>query len=98
MSALIAGPTQELMTAETAFMRACGDALLKERLVERGARADKRKAFEDSIGVLRHSRLTHDLDFDGVGHLFGLAFALESLHRNLTDLGDRIDEAAKTTP
>jgi len=98
VSALIAGPTQELMTAETAFMRACGDALLKERLVERGARADKRKAFEDSIGVLRHSRLTHDLDFDGVGHLFGLAFALESLHRNLTDLGDRIDEAAKTTP
>jgi hypothetical protein len=55
------------------------------------------KAFEAAIATLRQSRLTHDLDFEAVGRLFGLAFALESLHRNLTDLGDRIDEAAKRT-
>ena len=96
VSAVIGAQTREMMTAEAAFMRACGQALAAERLVDRGAREDKLKAFEDAVAALRQSRLTHDLSFDAVGHLFGLAFALESLHRNLSDLGDRIDEAAKT--
>ena len=97
VSVLIGAPAQALMTEEAAFMRRCGQALRTERLVDQCARAEKLKAFEAAITTLRQSRLTHDLDFDAVGRLFGLAFALESLHRNLSDLGDRIDEAAKKT-
>jgi uncharacterized membrane protein YccC len=95
ISQVIGDATQDLMRAEAGFMRACADALAAERLVERGEREEKLKAFEAAIATLRQSHLTHDLDFDAVGHLFGLAFALESLHRNLSDLGDRIDETAK---
>jgi uncharacterized membrane protein YccC len=97
VSTVIGAATHDLMRAEAGFMRACADALVAERLVDRGDREDRLKAFEAAIATLRQSHLTHDLDFDAVGHLFGLAFALESLHRNLSDLGDRVDEAAKTT-
>jgi uncharacterized membrane protein YccC len=97
VAALISKPTRELMQAEADFMRACGAALSDQRLVDRGEREVKLKAFEDAMGALRQSRLTHELNFDSVGRLFGLGFALESLHRNLTDLGDRVDEAAKAT-
>ncbi len=96
VAALIGAPTGALMQAEAAFMRACGSALVAGRRVERGDREARLKAFEAAMGNLRQSRLTHELSFDAVGHLFALGFALESLHRNLTDLGDRVDEAAKT--
>jgi uncharacterized membrane protein YccC len=98
VAALISQPTRALMQAEADFMRACGTALGEQRRVDRGEREAKLTAFEAAMGALRQSRLTHDLSFDAVGRLFGLGFALESLHRNLTDLGDRVDEAAKGAP
>ena len=94
ISTVIAGATAALMTCEAAFMRQCGAALLAKTRADRGGRAAALEAFEGAMGELRRSHLTHDLDFDAVGHVFGLGFALESLHRNLTDLADRIDEAA----
>jgi uncharacterized membrane protein YccC len=97
VSAAIGLATSALMRAEAAFMRRCGEALMRGALADRSGRDEALAAFEGAMGDLRRSRMTHDLDFDTVGHLFGLAFALESLHRNLSDLGDRVDEAAKTT-
>jgi uncharacterized membrane protein YccC len=91
---VIAARTAELMTGEAAFMRQCGSALLATTRVDRRGREEALTAFEAAMEALRRSRATHDLDFDAVGHVFGLGFALESLHRNMTDLADRIDEAA----
>ena len=91
---VIAPATQGLIACEAAFMRRCGEALLAKTTVNRAGRGEALQAFEAAIGDLRRSRLTHDLNFDAVGHVFGLGFALESLHRNLSDLADRIDEAA----
>jgi uncharacterized membrane protein YccC len=94
ISAMIAPATSGLMSCEAAFMRRCGAALLSRIRVDRSGRDEALKAFEAAMGELRRSRATHDLDFDAVGHVFGLGFALESLHRNMTDLADRVDEAA----
>jgi uncharacterized membrane protein YccC len=94
VSALVEPTTRALIVCEAAFMRRCGAALLAKTTVDRKGREEALQTFEMAIGELRRSRLTHDLDFDAVGHLFGRGFALESLHRNLTDLADRIDEAA----
>ncbi len=97
VSDVIAPATRALMLAEADFMRRGGEALVRKTTVDRAGRAEALKAFEDAVGTLRQSRLTHDLDFDTVGHVFGLGFALESLHRNLSGLADRIDDAAATT-
>jgi len=94
VAAVIAPATKALIASEAAFMRRCGEALLAKASVNRAGREAALQTFETAIGALRRSRLTHDLDFDAVGHVFGLGFALESLHRNLSDLADRIDEAA----
>ena len=94
IAAVIAARTAGLMTCEASFMRRCGAALLAKTRVDRSEREAALKAFEGAMDELRRSRATHDLDFDAVGHVFGLGFALESIHRNLTDLADRIDEAA----
>ncbi len=90
----IAPATAALIACEAAFMRRCGAALVARTGVDRKGREEALLAFETAMGALRRSRITHDLDFDAVGHVFGLGFALESLHRNLSDLADRIDEAA----
>ena len=94
ISVMIGPSTAGLMRCEAVFMGLCGTALVTGVSVDRKGRENALKAFEDAMGTLRRSRATHDLDFDAVGHVFGLGFALESLHRNLSDLGDRIDEAA----
>jgi len=93
VAAVIGPAVTALMRAEAAFMRRCGEALAAGGRVDRGERDLALAAFETAMADLRRSGVTHDLDFDAVGHVFGLAFALESLHRNLTDLADRIDEA-----
>ncbi len=93
VSTVIAPATQGLIACEAAFMRRCGESLGAKTSVNRAGREEALQAFEAAMGDLRRARITQDLDFDAVGHVFGLGFALESLHRNLTDLADRIDEA-----
>jgi hypothetical protein len=43
---------------------------------------------------LRREGLTRDLSDEAVGRIFGLAFALEQLLRDLGDLRDRAQELA----
>jgi hypothetical protein len=42
--------------------------------------------------------LIRSLDFAEAGRVFGLAFAIEVLHRDLTDFGDRLGKDAAATP
>ena len=95
VQALIAPGASAMLRAQGAFMRECGLALSSNRVVDRTGRSETLQEFEGRVNALRESRLTQDLNFDSVGHVFALAFSLESLHRNLGDLADRIDETAR---
>ena len=95
VQALIAPGASSMLHAQAGFMRECGTALCAERVVNRTGRIETLQIFEAHVDALRQSRLTQDLSFDFVGHVFALAFSLESLHRNLGDLADRIDETAR---
>ncbi len=95
VATVLHGPIRQLMAAQAEAMRGCGRALAAGTQVPRDGERRMLAVFEDSMAVVRRSKLTHDLSFETVGRLFGLGFALESLHRNLSDLADRIDEAAR---
>ncbi len=66
--------------------------------VERDNVADIYLAFTEAFDKLRQTGVTRTLDFDAAGRVFGLAFTLEGLHRDLGDLADRINEIAEGKP
>ena len=47
-----------------------------------------------TVAELRKEGLTRALTAAGASHLFGIAFALDQLGRNLRDLAERVDEMA----
>ncbi|WP_458760704.1 FUSC family protein [Afipia sp. TerB] len=51
-------------------------------------------AFTRTFHELRQSGAIRPLEFEEAGRIFGLAFALERLHRDFNDLTDRIGEIA----
>ena len=83
-----------LLRAEAAFARRCATALRATARVPREDMAARHDDFAARFDALRRTGLTRDLDFDAAGRVFGLAFTLESLHRDLIDLADRVDEVA----
>lgn len=89
-------PARAMLEADIAFLRACAEALGEDRAVHRGGYADASVAFEAAVESFRGRRLTHDLTFEVVGAVFGMAFALEDLSKHLQDLADRIDESARS--
>jgi uncharacterized membrane protein YccC len=95
VQALIAPGVSAMLKAQAGFMRECGEAVCADRVVDRTGRIETLQTFELAVDALRRARLTQDLGFDAVGHVFALAFSLESLHRNLGDLADRIDDTAR---
>ena len=95
VQSLIAAGVSAMLKAQAVFMRENGEALCGDRVVDRTGRIETLQAFEMAVEGLRQARLTHALGFDAIGHVFALAFSLESLHRNLGDLADRIDETAR---
>jgi uncharacterized membrane protein YccC len=92
---LVLAPIQALMTSQARLMRDCGLALKSGRFADRTDEAARLEALQAAMSQLRRAGSTHAVDLDAVARLFGLAFALESLHRNVQDLADRIDEAAQ---
>ena len=87
-----------LLRAEAVLASRCAAALLAGGVVARGDIAARHDAFEAAFGELREAGLTRGLDFDEAGRVFGLAFALESLHRNLAELAERVDEMGAGAP
>lgn len=88
----LAPAASAMLEAAIAFARACDAALQAQRPVERRDFESAHTAFQRGIERFRGLHLTRDLTFDAVGGAFGLAFALESLFGDLTDLADRLDE------
>ena len=83
-----------LLRAEAALARRCAAALRAPARVPREDIAARHDDFSARFDALRRAGLTRELDFDAAGRVFGLAFTLESLHRDLADLADRVDEVA----
>lgn len=87
-----------LLRAEAELTDRCAVALNTVTVVSRNDVSSVHLAFTETFGGLRQSGAMRPLDFNAVGRTFGLAFALDSLHRDLTDLADRIDEIATGIP
>jgi hypothetical protein len=84
---------QALLTAQAAFARACGAALAAGQVVDRSPLILAHDHFQAAVEGVRRERLTRDLTVEAISPYFGLVFAAESLHANLLDLADRIEEA-----
>jgi hypothetical protein len=97
VAAQIVGPAVASLRAEGVYAGECAAAL---RTGEEAPRLgdDQYLAFQTSFGGLRQMGLIRSLDFAEAGRVFGLAFAIEVLHRDLTDFGDRLGKDAAATP
>lgn len=95
----LAAPAAALIEAARQSLSACAEALAAGvRTTPSRALADASTAFHSAFQGLRETGLMRGLEFDEVGHVFGLAWALEGLARNLADLADRIDELTPEPP
>jgi len=81
-----------MLNAQATFMRQCAESLTTKAMVDRQGRQSTLQAFDTGAQSLRDAGVTRALGFDAAGPVFALVFALDSLHRNLNDLADRIDE------
>jgi len=87
-----------LLRAQAELTSRCASALNAGTAVSRNDVAGAHLAFTQTFSGLRQSGEMRALDFNAVGRTFGLAFTLDNLHRDLTDLADRIDEIATGIP
>lgn len=90
----LAPAAANLLRAEAAFVGHCATGLGDGTAVSRENVSAIYLAFTEAFDKLRQAGVTRTLDFDAAGRVFGLAFTLESLHRDLSDLADRINELA----
>ncbi|PZU10967.1 MAG: FUSC family protein [Sphingomonas sp.] len=94
----IALPAANLLRAEAAYAGRCAAALRGGGIAEHGAEEEEYRNFEATFASLRQTALIGSLDFAAAGRVFGLAFAIEVLHRDLADLGDRLGKDEGTPP
>lgn len=83
-----------LLRAEASLAGRCASALRAAKTVERGDSHLARLAFANIFDELRQTGVMRALDIDAASRVFGLGFTMEKLHRDLSDLADRIDEIA----
>jgi hypothetical protein len=98
LSARLGPGARAMLEADIAFLKACDLALAEDAPVDRSGFDDAHASFQAALAAFREAHLTHDLTFEAIGGVFGLAFGLESLFGNLGDLADRIDESALERP
>lgn len=94
---ILAPAAASLLRAEAELTSRCAIALDSVAVVSRNDVQAAHLAFTEVFSGLRQSGVMRALDFNAVGRAFGLAFTLDGLHRDLTDLADRIDEIATGT-
>ena len=87
---VIAAPAIALLRAEGLYAGRCAAALRTGSVVPQGDEQGLFRAFEATFANLREEGFIRSLDFTEAGRVFGLAFAIEVLHRDLADLGDRL--------
>jgi uncharacterized membrane protein YgaE (UPF0421/DUF939 family) len=88
-------PVTAMLRSEADFTGRCATALRDHARIDRSGRDLRREEFDVAFRGLRESGLIRPMDFDAAGRVFGLAFTLDRLHRDLADLADRIDEVAR---
>jgi len=98
IASTLAPAAARLLRAEAELTNRCATALNAVAIVSRNDVLAAHLAFTEIFSGLRQSGAMRPLDFNAVGRTFGLAFALDNLHRDLTDLADRIDEIATGIP
>ncbi|MBX9710819.1 MAG: FUSC family protein [Xanthobacteraceae bacterium] len=94
VASTLAPAAATLLRAEASLAGRCASALRATKTVERGDSHSSRLAFANTFDELRQAGVTQALDFDAAGRVYGLGFTMERLHRDLSDLADRIDEIA----
>jgi len=85
----IAAPAAALLRAEADHLGRCIAAIESGTPAAHGEDVARFVDFETAFGALRREGLTRALDFGDAGQVFGLAFAIEVLHRDIADLSDR---------
>lgn len=94
VAATLSPAAAALLRAEASLAGRSASALRAAKTVERGDGHLARLAFASTFDELRQAGVTQSLDFEASGRVFGLGFTMERLHRDLSDLADRIDEIA----
>jgi len=91
----LAGATADVAAALAAYFSAAGLALAARRAAPpREACSTALRAYAAVLAELRKEGLTRNLSAADARHLFGIAFVLDQLRRNLRDLAERVDEMA----
>ncbi|RKF22461.1 FUSC family protein [Altericroceibacterium spongiae] len=81
-----------LIHAEGRLAQICGEALKTKDVIERDDARGCLADFEMAFKHFRVSKEASNLDFEEIGRIFGLAFALRRLNQDFFDLSDRINE------
>lgn len=85
--------------AFAAYLRSCGAALRARQTPPPLDGVDAAvAAYAAEVALLRRDGLTRNLPGDGAERLFALGFALEQIHRNCAELGERLTEWAAPRP
>lgn len=88
-------PGEAVIQSYVAFLAglraSLGDGPRPDRIAFAKAHAD----FQDSVQALRAAGVMRGIPFDDLAQTFGFVFAIEALYSNLSDLADRLQEAAK---
>lgn len=87
-------PAHALMQAVQAELQSCAAALAARTPAPPSTVPAAAAVFRDAFRRVREDGVLRGVDFDEVGHVFGLAWAVDGLERNLADLAGRTDEAA----
>lgn len=98
VASTLAPAAARLLRAHAELTERCATALNAVTVVSRNDVTAAHLAFTETFSGLRQSGVMRALDFNAVGRVFGLAFTLDGLHRDLTDLADRIDEISTGIP
>ena len=89
----LAPATADVANSLAAYLTAAGLALAgRKPAPSLDACSKALRAYAAAVAELRKEGLTRDLSAERVSHLFGIAFVLEQLRRNLRDLAERVDE------
>ncbi len=91
-------PAGTLMQAVRAELTACAAALRAGRAPPPTALTPALQAFHTAFQDLRGAGVMRDLEFEEIGHAFGLAWTFDLLERNLSDLADRVAEMGAGAP
>jgi uncharacterized membrane protein YccC len=86
--------TAALLRSQAELAERCMAGLNTRTVVPHDDVEDSYLAFTRTFHELRRSGAIRPLEFEEAGRIFGLAFALERLHRDFNDLTDRIGEIA----